>query len=295
MLDIKDIKLTKGMKKEEVNELISEYLTFEDDVYLGCNYKHKWRCKCGESFERLWNDIRRKKSIKCFNCIYNLNKKCKICGEKVYCKELCSKHYAQLKKYGDFLDDSSLSRKSPQEIIIHEDYAEVIVLNKRYEEKARIKIDLEDIEKIRKYKWNIDGNGYGSYSNGKDNICMHRYILNCNDILKEVDHINHNILDNRKSNLRIVDKFQNSMNRDLGTNNKSGYRGINWQKESNKWMVRITVEGKVIYLGLYEDLEEAINVRIKAEEKYFGKYNNENVIKTSERNNKYNNNNKRKK
>lgn len=286
-MGIRNIKLKKGMNKNEVNKLINEWLELIDKKYLGTDYKHNWKCECGNIFQRRWNDIRRNKCIKCPNCIYNYNKKCEVCGEKVYCKNLCAKHYYQMKRYGKFLDNSSRSLYDPNEIIKYETYAEVIILNKRYEEKARVKIDLDDIDLIKEYKWAIDGNGYASYSREKEKtVLMHRLITNCpKDML--VDHINHNILDNRKENLRIVTKSQNLMNRDLGRNNESGCNGVNWFKKSRKWMVRITVDNKIIYLGLYENLEDAIKVRKEAEEKYFGEYKNEDIMKTSDRDNKY--------
>lgn len=61
-MNIKDVKLIKGMSKKEVNNLISEALTLEDDVYLGNRYKHNWKCKCGNVFSRKWGNIRHNKS-----------------------------------------------------------------------------------------------------------------------------------------------------------------------------------------------------------------------------------------
>lgn len=284
-MEIRDIKLKKGMNKNEVNKLINEWLELIDEEYLGNSYKHNWKCKCGNIFQRRWGDIRKNKIIKCLDCIYI--RECKVCGKESYCKGLCLKHYYQVKRYGECLDNSPKTSQDPNEIIEYEDYAEVIILNKRYEEKARVKIDKEDIDLIKEYKWTIDGNGYASYSRGKEKtVLMHRLITNCpKDMM--VDHMNHDILDNRKENLRIVTKSQNLMNRDLGRNNESGCNGVNWFKESQKWMVRITVDNEVIYLGLYENLEDAIRVRKEAEEKYFGEYQNKDVMKVSDRDNKY--------
>lgn len=282
-MSIKNIKLIKGMRKEDVNKLIIEYLEFLDDEYLGSGYKHNWKCKCGNTFIRRWNDLRRHENVKCIDCIYI--KECKVCGKEVYCKGLCLKHYYQFKNHGKFLDNSPITTHDTNEIIKYEDYAEMIILNRRYEEKARVKIDLDDVETVQNLKWTIDGNGYVSYNRKKEKtILMHRFIMNCSDDMV-VDHINHNILDNRKENLRIVTKSQNNMNRDLGINNKSGYKGINWNKDAQKWMVRIRANNKVIYLGLYEKLEDAIKVRKEAEEKYFKEYNNTDVVKTSDRKN----------
>lgn len=66
--NIGEIKLRKGMTKEEVNELIEEWLTLEDEIYLGNSYKHSWTCKCGNIFDRRWNHIKCQKQINC-GCI----------------------------------------------------------------------------------------------------------------------------------------------------------------------------------------------------------------------------------
>lgn len=69
---IKNIKLNKGMSKDEVNELTKEYILLEDEEYLGWDYRHNWKCKCGNTIEcRTWNNIRGESSIKCNLCKYN--------------------------------------------------------------------------------------------------------------------------------------------------------------------------------------------------------------------------------
>lgn len=87
-----------------------------------------------------------------------------------------------------------------------------------------------------------------------------------------VDHINGKTFDNRKSNLRIVNKSQNAMNKGLQNNNTSGVTGVYWHKQSSKWIAYITVDGEYIYLGSYDNFEDAVKVRKEAEEKHFGEY-----------------------
>ena len=87
-----------------------------------------------------------------------------------------------------------------------------------------------------------------------------------------VDHINRNPLDNRKSNLRIVNNQQNSMNKGHQKRNTSGHKGVSWDKSRNKWYAYITVNYKLINLGRFNILEDAIKARKKAEIKYFGEY-----------------------
>ena len=69
--NIKDVNFKKGMVKDEVNELIGEWLILEDDVYLGAHHKHNWKCKCGNVFDRRWNNIKRNNNSDCGCVEYN--------------------------------------------------------------------------------------------------------------------------------------------------------------------------------------------------------------------------------
>jgi hypothetical protein len=62
--------------------------------------------------------------------------------------------------------------------------------------------------------------------------------------------------------------------RKLSPANKSGKRGVSWDAHCNKWLVRITANGKLFELGIFprEELSKAIEVRRAAELKHYGKY-----------------------
>src|SRR5215475_684153 len=84
-------------------------------------------------------------------------------------------------------------------------------------------------------------------------IFMHRLILNAPPDL-QVDHKNHDTLDNRRSNLRLVTPGQNQANqRALG--GTSRFRGVRWFK--NRWQAAVMLRGHVHYLGRFVDEEEA--------------------------------------
>lgn len=83
-----------------------------------------------------------------------------------------------------------------------------------------------------------------------------------------IDHINHNKLDNRIENLRLVTYRSNSQNMALRPTNTSGVCGVCWSKANNCWVAGITVRGKAIYLGSFASLEEAAAARAKANQKY---------------------------
>lgn len=74
----------------------------------------------------------------------------------------------------------------------------------------------------------------------------------------EIDHINRQRDDNRIANLRKADRFVNTQNTSQRKDNRSGYRGVGWHKISGKWRARISVNGRAINLGSFNDKNAAI-------------------------------------
>jgi hypothetical protein len=100
-------------------------------------------------------------------------------------------------------------------------------------------------------------------------ITMHRLITNATDPDKPVDHRDGDGLNNKSKNLRITSRSGNGRNRfGSRSDNKSGYTGVSFQAKANKWKATINVSGKQKYLGIFNELEEAISVRKAAERKY---------------------------
>lgn len=136
-------------------------------------------------------------------------------------------------------------------------------------------VDDEDYEYLSQWKWYLLNSGYAVrdivFAGQKKTILMHRFIMNAPENL-DIDHINGDGLDNRRSNLRLATISQNMMNRRINSNNTSSYAGISWSKEREKWEVYISVNKKRINLGRYDFLEEAVDTRIKAEKEYFKEF-----------------------
>ena len=119
----------------------------------------------------------------------------------------------------------------------------------------------EDFSLINKHKWSLTGDkkyatrGFGR-KNKVNHILMHRLIINCPKGL-EVDHINHNGLDNRRENLRIVTRSQNFMNREKFVKSSSVFKGVSLYKTNpkwvtnNKWRVCIQKDKKFISIGYF--------------------------------------------
>lgn len=144
--------------------------------------------------------------------------------------------------------------------------------------------DKEDYDKVCKYHWYEECDGYIRASN-KDRIHLARLIMNAPKDMY-VDHINHNLKDNRKSNLRIVTASQNAMNSIVRSNNTSGATGVIWVKNDKKWKAEIRVDGEVHYLGAFEKFKDAEKRRKQAEEELFGEYSYDNSMKIGEYNGK---------
>jgi len=137
--------------------------------------------------------------------------------------------------------------------------------------------DKEDYDLIKNYSWselNVRGTKYActkrKYNGKPTSILMHRLVMGVLDNPDvEVDHIKHNTLDNRKSQLRIGTKWDNNLNHDLFVTNKSGCSGVQWDKKNNKWYATISYGGEHYWLGYYINKEDAIKVRKEAENYYF--------------------------
>lgn len=87
-----------------------------------------------------------------------------------------------------------------------------------------------------------------------------------------IDHINGNGTDNRFSNLRAASKSQNGMNRKTQSNNRSGCPGVCWHKNLRRWIVSYKKNKKQVYVGCFDDLEEAISASMIARSENFGEF-----------------------
>ena len=87
---------------------------------------------------------------------------------------------------------------------------------------------------------------------------------------KIVDHINGNTEDNRICNLREATLSQNQHNSTIPKNNTSGVKGIYFNKESQKWMARVYLNNKCIYLGIFQNIEDAQKTIVNARKQYHG-------------------------
>lgn len=84
----------------------------------------------------------------------------------------------------------------------------------------------------------------------------------------QIDHENQDRKDNRISNLRDVPNNINGKNQRKRVTNTSGHTGVYWNKAARKWCAEILVDSRYVYLGLFEDINDAIAARQAADIKY---------------------------
>jgi len=79
------------------------------------------------------------------------------------------------------------------------------------------------------------------------------------------DHVDRNKFNNNISNLRYATYSENNKNASIKKNNTSTCTGVYFHKKSNKWNVKITINGKLKHIGLYDNFDDAVTIRKKQE------------------------------
>lgn len=135
-----------------------------------------------------------------------------------------------------------------------------------------MKVSLLDYDWVNKYQWSVTESGY-AYRGFQDGSVYKRVYLH-----KEMlspgygfygDHINGDKLDNRRTNLRVVNNQQNSWNAGKRVGN---YKGISWDASRNKWQTGINIDGKRHGLGRFYSEEEAARVYDETAIDVYGQY-----------------------
>lgn len=144
-------------------------------------------------------------------------------------------------------------------------------------------VDTDDYEYLMEYNWYAtwDSGSKGFYagrnkknSTKKNLLLLHRAIMNLSfgDGI-EIDHINGNTLDNRRSNLRIATKEQNMRNRKKSSANRSGYKGVRLTPSRKRpWLSRCNAPGYKRHIGYFSSKEDAAQAYIFVAYLRFGEF-----------------------
>lgn len=135
-------------------------------------------------------------------------------------------------------------------------------------------VDADNYHELAKFKWFTESAHNTFYAARKQNgksIKMHRQITNAPDHLV-VDHIDHNGLNNRKSNLRLCTFAENAKNINSFAPNTSAYKGVHWHKNLKKWAAQITSDKRSHHLGYFESQLTAAKAYDNAAKKLHGEF-----------------------
>jgi len=134
-----------------------------------------------------------------------------------------------------------------------------------------------DYHFLRRWNWSFDGRyafrtirRNGQYTT----YYLHRAVATRKGIPRsiEVDHRNRMKLDNRRQNLRPATRTQQLGNACRRTDNKSGYRGVHWNKECRCWRAQICANGRRQHLGYFHRKRDAALAYNDAASTLFGSY-----------------------
>jgi len=160
-------------------------------------------------------------------------------------------------------------------------------------ESLAAKVDSEDYKWLKNYKWKAIKNPKGYYAvrtyynkekGNNSMVYMHREILGLTDRKIHGDHKDHDTLNNRRCNLRVVTHFQNMANRSSHKNSTSKFLGVSIEthKRGDKifkyWHAAICKDRKIKYLGHFKTEEAAALAYNEAAIKLHGQFANLNVI-----------------
>lgn len=209
-------------------------------------------------------------------------KKCKVkdCEKKHWARGYCKTHISMLYRRGEIPEETRLD---PNDIIVEEDIALIVMRDTMGKETGRAMIDKSDIDVAKKHKWYLNNSGYAiTRVNHKEQILLHRLIMNLPPS-KQIDHVNRNTLDNRQDNLRICTQEQNTYNTKVRSDSTTGVTGVDFDKRRNKWRARINFKKKSIHLGYFDEFKYAVLARHEAEKEYYGEFRSYDVDKQVEK------------
>jgi hypothetical protein len=181
-------------------------------------------------------------------------------GRALYCSNVCR---------------SLAHRRPPSGALLSADgtTAYVPLFDRHGMVRANAIVDADDVEDVGQYRWHLS-KGYAVMTkriDGRDHrIRLHRYLCGLTEgDGMEVDHIDRNRLNCRRTNLRVHRKATgaNAQNKPSYHATSSAHRGVSWHKKTQKWMAYVKSAGVNHYLGVFASEHEAAEVARAARER----------------------------
>lgn len=142
-------------------------------------------------------------------------------------------------------------------------------------------VDREDYDYVKNWFWRKDQKGYWITNSKKEDVEIYnKKMLRVHQLIAArkygeyntkilfPDHLSRDKSDNRRCNLILKSNMDNMKNRSISKANTSGKTGVCFAKSKGLWTAFITINYETIYLGDYQQYEDAVKARLKAEEKY---------------------------
>jgi hypothetical protein len=127
------------------------------------------------------------------------------------------------------------------------------------------RVDPEQFAVLSGFKWYVNNN----YARNRKLGYMHRFIAQAQPH-EEVDHINGDPLDNRKTNLRCCRRIENSRNTSSHRDGASKYKGVYWHRQRSRWHAQIKIGERRVSLGLHSNEEDAARRYDEVAAQHFG-------------------------
>ena len=131
--------------------------------------------------------------------------------------------------------------------------------------------DESDLDIVNNHTWHIDDYGYPCTRIDNKNHRLTRMLLSPTEN-EYVDHINGNPRDNRRTNLRIAQCVDNQRNMRIPKHNTSGYKGVTFSKEKNRYKAQISINDKTKHIGYFDNPEDAAQAYDTAARFLYGEF-----------------------
>lgn len=141
-------------------------------------------------------------------------------------------------------------------------------------------VDDADYERLMQHKWHafVSRSGPRAVRNAPmikgirgPRIYMSRQIVDAPKGM-DVDHRDHNTLNDQRANLRVCTRSQNMGNTRKRAGCSSRFKGVSWRKDVKKWQLHMKVNGQQMALGLFTDEVKAAQAYNKEALKAWGEF-----------------------